>query len=122
MREDLERSDCVVLEEPVFPYPHLKETTTPWESLLDMVGVSKDEVGEVRKITTSVVDARTKSARHSWCPRWRGYGGNHAVVFARTRSDNHAWCPQEEPRQQKGGRLRGDHGRYAYLVPAVMNM
>ena len=30
LREDLERSTCVVLEGLVFPYPHLKATPTSW--------------------------------------------------------------------------------------------
>ena len=42
LREDLERSARDHLENPVFPYPHLKATLTSWESLLDAAGASKD--------------------------------------------------------------------------------
>ena len=38
LREDLERSARNDIEDPVFPYPHLKATLTFWESLLDVVG------------------------------------------------------------------------------------
>ena len=46
LRKDLERRARDNLEGPVFPYPHLKVTITSWESLLDVVGASKDGVVE----------------------------------------------------------------------------
>ena len=42
MCEERERSARDDLEDPVFPYPHLKATLTSWESLLDAAGASKD--------------------------------------------------------------------------------
>ena len=46
LRDDLERSARGDLEDPLFPYPHLKATLTSWESLLDAVGASKGDVAE----------------------------------------------------------------------------
>ena len=46
MREDLERSARDDPGGPAFPYPHLKATLVSWESLLDVVGASKDEIVE----------------------------------------------------------------------------
>ena len=59
MREDFERSARDDLEDPVFPYPHLKATLTSWESLLDAVGASKDEVVEgAREFLRQVLSTR----------------------------------------------------------------
>ena len=38
LREDLGRSARDDIEDPVFPYPHLKVTLISWESLLDVAG------------------------------------------------------------------------------------
>ena len=97
MREDLERSARDDIEDPVFPYPHLKAILTPWESIQDVAGASKDDVvgRRTRNVTTSVVYAAT--TRVSWFPRCSGYGGTCPPVFAGTRSDTHTWSGGEEP-------------------------
>ena len=38
VREGIERSARDDIEDPVFPYPHLKVTLISWESLLDVAG------------------------------------------------------------------------------------
>ena len=69
MREDLERSARNDVEDPVFPYPHLKATLTSWELIQDVAGVSKDEVvDDARKMLRRVSSRREPRAY----PRFRG--------------------------------------------------
>ena len=69
--EDLERSTRDDLEHHLFPYPHLKATITSSESLLDVVGASKDEVVE---------DAREMLRRVSSTREPRAYPGFRGVA------------------------------------------
>ena len=73
LREDLERSARDDVDDPVFPYPHLKATLTSWQSIQDVAGASKYEVVE---------DAR-KMLRLVWSTREpREYAGFCGVTAA----------------------------------------
>ena len=71
LREDLERSARDDIEDPVFPYPHLKVTLTSWESTQDVADASKDEVVE---------DAREMLRRVSSTREPRAYPGFRGVA------------------------------------------
>ena len=87
--EDLERSARDDLEDPAFPYPHLKATLTSWEALLDAVGASKNEVVEgARDFLHPVLSTRRLRAfclLGSRCGE--EYCGTWVTVFAGTGSD-----------------------------------
>lgn len=87
MPEDLDRSARDDLDDPVFPYPHLNATLTSWESFLDVVAASEDEIVEdARKIMQQMLSTRIKSVSHGVL-LLGGFCGTWAIVFAGARSD-----------------------------------
>ena len=92
LREDLERSARDDLEDPAFPYPHLKATFTSWKSLFEAVGFSKNDIVEnARDVTTS------------------GFRRGDQEHFA------HLGATMGGLLWHLGDRLRGDHERYSHL-------
>ena len=96
MPEDLDRSARDDLDDPVFPYPHLNATLTSWESFLDVVAASEDEIVEdARKIMQQMLSTRIKSVSHGVL-LLGGFCGTWAIVFAGARSNTHSHSRGEE--------------------------